>query len=189
MNFKRILVAINHSPLTSAVFDGALHLAQQEQAHLMILTCIANVAELNSVVGSDGMMYGYGLYPIGTGFSQSAYSETIQSENHEAESWLQEYCQKAKALNVPVEHQHHFTDPGSTICSAAQEWNADLVVLGRHDHSAIAEFFTGSVSNHVMHHVNCSVLVVKDDSNKLVGKPQLELEPPQVTSPHQELRE
>ncbi len=182
MNFKRILVAINHSPLTSTVFDGALHLAQQEQAHLMILTCIKNVAELNSVIGSNGMMYGYGLYPISTRSSQSAYSETIESENHEAESWLQEYCQKAKALNVPVEHQHQFTDPGSTICSAAQEWNADLIVLGRHDRPAIAEFFTGSVSNHVMHHANCSVLAIKDD-NKLVGKPQLELEPPQVISP------
>lgn len=182
MNFKRILVAINHSPLASTVFDRALHLAQQEQAHLMILTCIANVAELNSVIGTNGMMYGYGLYPISTRSSQSAYSETIESENHEAESWLQEYCQKAKALNVPAEHQHHCGDPGATICSVAQQWDADLIVLGRHDRPAIAEFFTGSVSNHVMHHANCSVLAIKDD-NKLVGKPQLELEHPQVISP------
>jgi hypothetical protein len=33
MNFKRILVAINHSLLTSIVFDRALNLAQQEQAN------------------------------------------------------------------------------------------------------------------------------------------------------------
>ena len=180
MNFKRILVAINHSPLTSAVFNRALHLARQEQARLMILTCIADVAKLDQGFGSDGMMYGYGLYPASTRFSQS-YNETIQSENHEAESWLQEYCQKATALNVLVEHQHYFTDPGSTICSVAQEWKADLIVLGRHDRAAIAEFFTGSVSNHVMHHADCSVLTIKlaveDESNELTGKPHLELEP------------
>jgi nucleotide-binding universal stress UspA family protein len=180
MNFKRILIAINHSPLTSTVFERALHLAQQEQAHLMILTCITDVAELNQGIGSNGMMYGYGLYPIGGGFSQSAYTETIKSENQEAESWLQKYCQKATALNVPVEHQHHFTDPGTTICRVAEEWNADLIVLGRRDRAAIAEFFTGSVSNHVIHHTDCSVLIVKDDGTKPVGVPQQELEPPPV---------
>jgi len=171
MNFKRILVAINHSPLTSIVFDRALHLAQQEQAHLMILHC---VAEFSQGIESENR---YGLYPNDTAFSQFLYTEPIQSENHEAESWLQEYCQKAMALNVPVEHQHQLGDPGTTICSVAQQWNADLIVLGRHDHAAIVEFFTGSVSNHVMHHANCSVLVIKDDSSNLVGKPQLELEP------------
>jgi nucleotide-binding universal stress UspA family protein len=178
MNFKRILVAINHSPLTSTVFDRALHLAQQEQAHLMILHCVADVAELSQGSESEGM---YGLYPNNTAFSQFLYTETLQTENHEAESWLQEYCQKAMALNVPAEHQHQLGDPGATICNAAQQWNADLIVLGRHNHAAIVEFFTGSVSNHVIHHANCSVLVIKDDSSKLVGKPQLELEPPQVT--------
>ncbi|MBW4444861.1 MAG: universal stress protein [Plectolyngbya sp. WJT66-NPBG17] len=40
MNFQRILVAINHSLLTSTVFDRALNLAQKEQAHLMILHCL-----------------------------------------------------------------------------------------------------------------------------------------------------
>jgi len=175
MNFKRILVAINHSPLTSIVFDRSLHIAQQEQAHLMILHCIADTVGFSQGIGSEGM---YGLYPNNTAFSQFLNTETIQTENHEAESWLQEYCQQATALNVPVEHQYQFGDPGATICSAAQQWNADLIVLGRHDHAAIIEFFTGSVSNHVLHHASCSVLVIKDDSSNLVGKPQLELETP-----------
>lgn len=181
MNFKRILVAINHSPLTSTVFDQALYLAHQEQAHLMILHCVADTAEFSQGIESASM---YGLYPNNTAFSRLLNTETIQSENHEAESWLQEYCQQATALNVPVEHQYQFGDPGATICSAAQQWNADLIVLGRHDHAAIAEFFTGSVSNHVLHHANCSVLVIKKDSYSLVVEPQLELEPPQVTPLH-----
>lgn len=173
MNFKRILVAINHFPLTSTVFDRALHLAQQEQAHLMILHCIADVTKFSQGIESENM---YGFYPVNTEFSQPFYTETIQSENHEAESWLQEYCQKATALNVPVEPQNHFGAKGATICSAAQQWDTDLIILGRHDHAAmgyapleaIAEFFTGSVSNY--------------------GKPQLELEALQVTTPHQELK-
>jgi len=67
MNFKRILVAINHSLITSIVVERALHLAQQEQPNLMILHCLVGVAALDPLIESGGM---FGLYPINTGFSQ-----------------------------------------------------------------------------------------------------------------------
>ncbi|MHC5935256.1 universal stress protein [Nostoc sp.] len=167
MNFKRILVAINHSPLTSIVFDRALNLAQQEQAKLMILHCLVDFTAINPGFESGGT---FGLYPINTGFSPSLREETLQLEIEQAKAWLQEYCDQATARNISTEYQHHFGEPGATISSVAQEWNADLIVLGRHDHSAmgyapleaIAEFFVGSVSNHVVDHANCSVLVIKD---------------------------
>lgn len=161
MNFKRILVAINHSPLTSIVFDRALHLAQQGQANLMILHCLKNVAGLQPP-GQSGDRFGLYPYPSNTGFSQLLQDETLQLEVEQAKAWLQEYFQKATALNIPTEYQHHFGEPGATILSIAQQWNADLIILGRHDQSAIAEFFTGSVSNHVVYHANCSVLVIKE---------------------------
>lgn len=67
MNFKRILVAINHSPLTSIVFDRALNLAQQEQqAKLMILHCLADLTAIAPGFQSGGT---FGFYPINTGFS------------------------------------------------------------------------------------------------------------------------
>ncbi|MHC5672764.1 universal stress protein [Nostoc sp.] len=167
MNFKRILVAINHSPLTSIVFDRALNLAQQEQANLMILHCLVDFTAINPGFESGGT---FGLYPINTGLSQSFREETLQLEIEQAKVWLQEYCHQATARNISAEYQHNFGEPGATISSVAQEWNADLIVLGRHDHSAmgyapleaIAEFFVGSVSNHVVDHANCSVLVIKD---------------------------
>jgi nucleotide-binding universal stress UspA family protein len=160
MNFKRILVAINHSPSTSIVFDRASDLAQKEHANLTILHCI-----VDNTVGLEPLLesgVGSGFYPADPEFSQSLYTETLQVE-HQAEAWVREYCQKAVALNIPTEYQCHFGDPGITICQVAQKWRADLIVLGRHDdHSAIAELFTGSVSNHVIHHATCSVLVVKE---------------------------
>jgi nucleotide-binding universal stress UspA family protein len=159
MNFKRILVAINHSPLTSIVFDRALNLAQQEQANLMILHCLADFTAIDPGFQSGGTL---GLYPINTEFSQPFREETLQLEIEQAKTWLQEYCDRATNRNISTEYQHNFGEPGATISSVAQEWNADLIVLGRHDHSAIAEFFVGSVSNHVVDRANCSVLVIKD---------------------------
>ena len=97
MKFKRILVAINHSPLTSIVFDRALDLAQQEQANLMILHCLVNFAAIDPGLESSGT---FGLYPINTGFSQSFSDETLQLEIEQAKTWLEEYSQKATALNI-----------------------------------------------------------------------------------------
>ncbi|MEY3330640.1 MAG: hypothetical protein RLZZ115_3525 [Cyanobacteriota bacterium] len=42
-----------------------------------------------------------------------------------------------------------------------KKWGADLVIVGRRNRSELAELFLGSVSNYVVHHVKCSVLVVQ----------------------------
>jgi nucleotide-binding universal stress UspA family protein len=47
------------------------------------------------------------------------------------------------------------------ILRAAEEWPADLVVLGARGLGAVAGFLLGSVSLGVARHVPCSVLVVK----------------------------
>ncbi|MEH1855617.1 MAG: universal stress protein [Nostoc sp.] len=102
MNFKRILVAINHSPLTSIVFDRALNLAQQEQANLMILHCLVDFTAIDPGFESGGT---FGLYPINTGFSQPFRDETLQLEIEQAKAWLQECCHQATARNIPTEYQ------------------------------------------------------------------------------------
>ncbi len=161
MNFKRILVAVNHSPLNSTVLTRALNLAQVEQANLMILHCLADITQFIPEMELDAT---FGIYPSDPRLSLSLYNETLQLEIQQATAWLQEYAQKATNLKIPTEYQHQIGDPGVTICNVAQQWNADLIILGRHDHSAITDFFAGSVGNYVIHHANCSVLVVKDQN-------------------------
>lgn len=166
MNFKRILVAINHSSITSTVFNRALNLAK-EQANLMILSCLTDPTTLDPLIESGATL---GFYPNETGFPQVLNNEVLQLEIRQAEAWLKGYCQQAIALNIPTEYQYRIGNPGVEICQVAQQWNADLVILGRHDQPAIAEFFTGSVSNYVIHHANCSVLVVKNQEPENTGK-------------------
>jgi len=52
-------------------------------------------------------------------------------------------------------------DPGRWIRDLAHSWEADLIVLGRRGLTGVAEMFLGSVSNYIVHHVGCSVLVVQ----------------------------
>jgi nucleotide-binding universal stress UspA family protein len=52
-------------------------------------------------------------------------------------------------------------EPGRWIRDMANNWGADLVVLGRRGLKGLAEVFLGSVSSYVIHRVNCSVLIVQ----------------------------
>ena len=52
-------------------------------------------------------------------------------------------------------------DPRDALVRAAEEWPADLVVLGARGLSGVAGFLLGSVSLAVTRHAHCSVLVVK----------------------------
>jgi len=52
-------------------------------------------------------------------------------------------------------------DPKTTIIDYAKQWGADLIVVGLHDRSRVEKFLVGSVSESVVRHAPCSVLVVK----------------------------
>jgi len=52
-------------------------------------------------------------------------------------------------------------DPGTEICRVAKEGDYDLVVVGSRGRNQFAEIVLGSVSNRVLHHAGCPVLVVR----------------------------
>ncbi len=52
-------------------------------------------------------------------------------------------------------------DAGDAIVTAAQAEGADLIVVGTHGRSTVGRFLLGSVSDHVVHHAGCPVLVVR----------------------------
>ena len=52
-------------------------------------------------------------------------------------------------------------DAKSMIADYAKEWGADLIVVGSCDKSRLERFFVGSVSQSVVAHAPCSVLVAK----------------------------
>jgi nucleotide-binding universal stress UspA family protein len=58
-------------------------------------------------------------------------------------------------------------NPRVTIIEEAENWGADLIVVGSHGRGFWGRMFLGSVSDAVVKHAPCSVLVVrKDESEK-----------------------
>jgi nucleotide-binding universal stress UspA family protein len=58
-------------------------------------------------------------------------------------------------------------DPREEIVRAAEEWPADLVVLGARGLTSVARFLLGSVSLAVARHAHCPVLVVKGSARPI----------------------
>ena len=52
-------------------------------------------------------------------------------------------------------------DPRSVIVDEAEEWGADLIVVGSHGYTGLKRWLLGSVAQSVVSHAPCSVEVVR----------------------------
>jgi nucleotide-binding universal stress UspA family protein len=52
------------------------------------------------------------------------------------------------------------------IVDEAKDFKADLIVMGSHGHGFFDRLLLGSVSDFVVHHAPCPVLIVRNDGNK-----------------------
>jgi nucleotide-binding universal stress UspA family protein len=74
---------------------------------------------------------------------------------------LEEAQRALSELGVEAEAVHTFGNPAAEILNAAEERGADLIVVGQRGRSAIARFVDGSVTDRVVRHAGCDVLVVR----------------------------
>jgi nucleotide-binding universal stress UspA family protein len=160
MSFHRILAGLDCSELSPRVFETALEVAQQNQAELFLFHCLT----ADIVMGPPSFTGDIGLSPHLV--SQAYQSECIQLEQqtHRAQEFLQKYYEIAVQSGIKTQSDCLITEAGSGICRTAQAWNADLIVLGRRGRKGFAEALLGSVSNYVLHHAHCAVLIVQGTS-------------------------
>ncbi|CAN5612831.1 MAG: universal stress protein [Pyrinomonadaceae bacterium] len=67
----------------------------------------------------------------------------------------------ADATGIAVSGEILFGSPDSRIVQTAEEWKADLIIVGSHGYSRWERLLLGSVSDSVVHHAPCSVFVVR----------------------------
>ena len=63
--------------------------------------------------------------------------------------------------NVSITGDVLFGSPDSRIVETAEAMGTDLIVMGSHGYKRWERLLLGSVSNSVVHHAHCSVLVVR----------------------------
>jgi nucleotide-binding universal stress UspA family protein len=160
--FKKILIALDYQEPISAVFNQALDIAKAHNSAIKLFYCrtgeISGVADLPIYPG----FIGYGsLYDQDMLTLEQNLIEESAARIH---AWLDGFVQEATQQGLLAEFDDGFGEPGRQICLVAQEWDADLIVMGRRGHRGFSEWLLGSVSNYVIHHASCSVLVVQHSS-------------------------
>jgi nucleotide-binding universal stress UspA family protein len=79
----------------------------------------------------------------------------------ERELAIESIVQRARAMGADATGMTWNGDAGESIVEAAEAESADLIVVGTHDRGAVGRLFLGSVSDHVVRHARCPVMVVR----------------------------
>jgi nucleotide-binding universal stress UspA family protein len=95
-------------------------------------------------------------------FGEPLYQHRLSEQLARAESALDQAKAEAATLGVPCESEILEGDPARRIAVAAQEWNADLVVVGSRGHGAITSAVVGSVSRALLRRSPVPVMVVRE---------------------------
>jgi len=134
MAFKRILVAIDDGDPADWAIEAASSLAHKLHARLAFVNVI---------------------FPRLTKYVESGRAADIRER---AQSLVNRARDRARGGIREVIVREGA--PGEEIAAAAQEWNADLIVIGRHNRGSISRFFLGSTAQAVVRHAPCPVLVM-----------------------------
>lgn len=160
--YNKIIVALDNSSLSQKAFQQSLSIAKAFNAELQLFNVISlSEAEYRDTISLTGSGY----------YSQNA--STI--DEIKQEKWqllvenklddLQSLVEQAEQVGVSAELVQEIGQPERQICKYAQEWEADLIVIGSHGRKGLSELLMGSVSNYVSHHVPCDVMLVHQQAN------------------------
>lgn len=142
MEIKKILVPVDGSDASKRAFKMAVDVAKVHGAELVV-TCIADVSEA--------------AYPImGVTLDKNGFIN-IKAKAERLLAALKEEI----PLELDYEEIVETGIPGAGITEIVEQQGIDMVVIGNSGKGAVSSFVMGSVSQYVIHHVKCPVLVVK----------------------------
>jgi nucleotide-binding universal stress UspA family protein len=150
----KILIAVDESELSHYALKYALRLINPQDTTVVLLA-----VEEPVIVPPAAIAPGTFIDDVSIPWQEQA--ELIEMEERRAQkalNWAEHLCQQAA---MPCTTRFEIGEPKHTICEVAQQENPDLLVIGSHAYGVMERFLVGSVSEHVIHHVHCPVLVVR----------------------------
>ena len=149
-DIRRVLLGTDLGHTTGLATDRAFDLAHRHGAELLVVSVI-EPKDLRHQSGRQDIRW-----------------DEIRDRRHDA---AQALVARGRAAGVTVSFLVWTGDPGDSIVSAAEAENVDLVVVGTHGRGTIGRLLLGSVSEHVVRHAPCPVLVIRPASGP-PGRPE-----------------
>ena len=149
--YKRIMVAVDESFMTSQVMEAAIELAKATGAQVAICHAIDETSLAQREVAM--------MLPNSVG-------KTEARMRLGAQGFLDRLLETARAAGIEAEiklvesEQKHVSD---MLIDAAGEWQADLLVVGTHGRRGIERFFVGSVAERLVRKGQTSLLLVRGE--------------------------
>jgi nucleotide-binding universal stress UspA family protein len=140
---KNILAAIDFSAVTTDVVEHAARLAQGFDAALWLV----------HVAPPDPDFVGYDAGPPNV-------REQVAHEMRDTHRRVQDAADQLRAKDINVTALQVQGPTAETILREAERLCADVVVLGSHGHGALHRALLGSISEGVLRHASCPVVVV-----------------------------
>jgi nucleotide-binding universal stress UspA family protein len=157
--FKRILVAVDRSSAAASPVLAeaeAIALAHQAKLHLVhVLSPVQSGYPDPAYMTIDRALSTVNLPDY------KLYLASWEEIQQQTQAQLQSWTEEARRQGISTTATQMVGDPGKAICTLAQDWSADLIVIGRRGMHGLGELLLGSVSSYVMHRSPCAVLVVQ----------------------------
>ncbi|MGB3138115.1 MAG: universal stress protein [Nodosilinea sp.] len=165
--YRKILVALDNSPISDSLFAQALELAHATESALLLVHSLSNQEESSPLPLSSKLDNIY--WAPGTELDLEAWRQAWARYEADSQKRLRHYAATANTAGVSTEFRQLVGNPVTAVCTAAQEWGADLILMGTRGRSGLTELLMGSVSNGVAHNAPCSVLIMKPAALDSVG--------------------
>lgn len=143
MKLNKLLIAIDNSPCSEKAAIAGYELAKQFSTEVALVNIIE---PLPPNTNPDLNLTPYFL---------DIYEDT--EENSKA---LLKEIEKQFSHGLPTTHFTVMDSAAHGIVQIAEEWAADLIVIGSHGRSGFSHFLLGSVSEHVARKSACPVLII-----------------------------
>ncbi|NLI12259.1 universal stress protein [Pelotomaculum propionicicum] len=139
--FEHIMVAFDNSNQAQKALDKAFQIAEFHHSFVELISVVlipdyaATIDEVEEMIG-DGKRFYQAIH--------------------------ERYAAEAKARDIKFASKVLQGHIGESIVNYANDNALDLIVMGSYGRSAISRLLMGSVSNYVVRHARCPVMVVKE---------------------------
>jgi nucleotide-binding universal stress UspA family protein len=159
MKPMKILLAIDGSPCSAAAVEEVARRPWPEGSRVLVVSAVEPPAPL----AAEPYMLAGGYFEEAERAKRQAAEETV--------------ARAARALRagegtgrLEVETAVLTGSPKRAVVEEADEWGADLIVLGSHGYKTWERMLLGSVSQAVSAHASCSVEIVRCREKAVNGK-------------------
>ena len=141
---KRIVCPVDFSVFARAALDEATSLARERRAELSILHAYQNPSLVLPMSGYVGPA-----------------SDIFAGMRDQLAKELETLAEAPRNQGIVVRIVVLEGTPYACIVDYAKEWSADLIVMSTHGRTGVSHLLTGSVTERVVRHAPCAVLVTR----------------------------